>query len=536
MLPGKRYTPEDALRLVWRRKWLLVAPFVISSVATIVALRYVPDLYRSETLILVVPQRVPDSYVRATVTARIEDRLQSISQQILSRSRLEPIISEFGLYPEQRAATPMEDVVNKMRLDIKAEPVRGDAFRVSYESEDPTLAQKVTERLASLFIEENLRDREVLADATSQFLESQLVEARDRLIKHEKMLEAYRLRHAGELPTQAQSSMQSLQMLQSQAQGLTDSVARDRDRRLILERQLSEVQRQNRVGSSEAGQAAGGPAPAPPSLDDLPQGSAERQLTVARQVLQALETRLKPEHPDVVRAKRAIQELEVKAREEQRARADAASASVDDLAGGGSRSGAAERGETAAGELRDELTVISREITNKERQLARVQTDIDTIRGQLSAMPTRESEMTELMRDYETLRSIYTDLLAKRESSKVAADLERRQIGEQFRVIDPARKPEVPFSPNRPLYTAAGALLGLGLGVALIAMLEIRDTTFHRDDDVVGALGLPVLAVVPQMMTALERRRRRRRALAVSVAVVLSGVGAAALVASRLLQ
>lgn len=527
MLPGKLYTPEDVARIAWRRRWFIAVPLVAATVAASVALRYVPDLYRSETVILVVPQRVPDSYVRSTVTARIEDRLQSISQQILSRSRLEPVINDLDLYAEERRVRPMEDVVDKMRLDIIAEPVRGDAFRVSYVSRDATMAQKVTERLASLFIEENLRDREVLADATNQFLESQLTEARDRLVQHEKRLEAYRLRYAGELPTQAQSNLQALQSLQVQVQGLTDSVARDRDRRLMLERQLGELQRQNRAAGDTQDSSTNSA-----TLAGLPEGSAQKQLAAARLALQSLETRLTTEHPDVIRAKSMIADLEPKAREEQRALAAAAVADVS-APGAVAVSTARSTAERAVADLRSELSTVTRDIGAKEAQLARVQQDIDGYRARLSAIPTRESEMTELMRDYDTLRAVYTDLLGKHENSKVAANLERRQVGEQFRVLDAAHRPERPFSPNRPFYTAAGAGAGLVLGLALVALLELRDNTFHRDDDVTQVLGLPVLAIVPHMTNAIERRRQRFRHVAVSSAAIVGVASIAALLAYR---
>jgi uncharacterized protein involved in exopolysaccharide biosynthesis len=190
VLPGKKYTPEDILRILWRHKWLIVLPLVVSSVAAFVVARRLPELYRSETLIQVIPQRIPESFVRSTVTARIEDRLGSIQQIILSRSRLERVIQEFNLYPEERKIVVMEDVVERMRTrDVSVRVERGDAFRVSYTTGNPRVAQRVAERLGSLFIDENLRDREALAEQTSQFLDGQLEDAKRRLLEHEKKLE-----------------------------------------------------------------------------------------------------------------------------------------------------------------------------------------------------------------------------------------------------------------------------------------------------------------------------------------------------------
>ena len=163
MLPGKVYKPEDFAEIAWRRKWLIAVPWVVLSIIVAVVAHYLPNKYRAETSMMIVPQRVSESYVRATVTTKMEDRLQAISQQILSRARLERVIQDFNLYPDERRTQTMEDAVERMRLDIDLQPVRGDAFRVAYVSGDPRVAMKVVERLASMFIEENLKDWEVMA-------------------------------------------------------------------------------------------------------------------------------------------------------------------------------------------------------------------------------------------------------------------------------------------------------------------------------------------------------------------------------------
>src|SRR5499426_9752 len=185
MLPGKTYNPEDLVRIIKDRIWVLLVPFAIISAATALVVHTLPDRYRSETVILVVPQRVPEEYVRSTVTTRIEDRLQSLVQQILSRTRLERIVRDFDLYAKERKTGIMEDVIERMRRDIGVEVLRGDSFRITYMGDNPRTVMQVTERLASLFIEENLRDREVLAEDTNQFLEAQLEDARHRLLEQE---------------------------------------------------------------------------------------------------------------------------------------------------------------------------------------------------------------------------------------------------------------------------------------------------------------------------------------------------------------
>ena len=175
--------------MAWRRKWWILIPTVLISLSVVMWTRTLKDLYRSDTVILVVPQQVPEAYVKSTVTATVADRLQSISQQILSRTRLERIILDLNLYEQERKTGIMEDIVDAMRSSIGVDTVRGDSFRVSFTNQDPRVAMRVTERLGSLFIDESLRDREVLAEGTNQFLEAQLEDARRQLIDNEKRLE-----------------------------------------------------------------------------------------------------------------------------------------------------------------------------------------------------------------------------------------------------------------------------------------------------------------------------------------------------------
>lgn len=492
MLPGRLYTFDDVLAMIQRRAWIIAVPVLLLGLATAAVLDRLPNRYRSSTLIMVVPQRVPESYVRATVTTRIEDRLQSISQQLLSRTRLEQIIREHRLYERARRRSPMEDVVDRMRGDITVQMVKGDAFRVSYVADVPVVAQKVTERLASLFIEESLRDREVLAEATNEFLETQLEDARRRLVEQEKQLERYRERNAGGLPSQLPSNLQVVQNLQTQLQGLVDSTNRDRDRRLVLERMVMELE----SASPNTLDGAGGESPA-------------AKLEAARQSLAAMETRLKPQHPDIISIKGLIRDLE--------AEVAGAPVSPGPHATNGSAINTAPRRRIES--LKAEMATLDLQMADKEQRRQKFAEQIARYDARIAAVPARESELASLTRDYETLQQVYADLLSKREQSKVAANLERRQIGEHFSVVDPARLPERPFSPNRPLLLLAGLAAGLALGLGLAGWFEFRDTSLRSETDVSATLQVPLLAVVPEIWTGSERRRQRRRLIAMSLTV-----------------
>ena len=434
MLPGKTYAPEDFVRIAARRKWAIILPFVIIAISTVVIAHYLPNRYRSETVILVVPQQVPESYVRSTVTSRIEDRLQSISQQILSRTRLERIIQDFNLYERERQMGIMEDVVERMRTrDIRVDTLKGDAFRIAFIGDNPITVMRVTDRLASHFIDENLRDREILAQGTSQFLTVQLEDARRRLIEQEKKLEEYRLRHSGELPSQAAGNLQQVQNLQVQVQNVIESLNRDVDRKLIIERALADLK------AADAQAMASATAAAPGDNSDQP---VTVQLAAAEKYLSELQLRLTPEHPDVIRLKRRITGLK------QRAEAEALAAPLSPESSA-PRTPAEILQRNRERALQLELESLDRQIANKRAEEQRLRGLAASYQARIEAVPARETELAELTRDHETVQKMYTDLLAKNEESKIAANLERRQIGEQFKILDAARPAEKPFSPNR---------------------------------------------------------------------------------------
>jgi polysaccharide chain length determinant protein (PEP-CTERM system associated) len=519
VLPGKKYTPEDVLAIGWRYRWAILIPLVIVLLVTIAASTFLPDKYRSETLILVVPQRVPEAYVRSTVTTRIEDRLQSIGQEILSRTRLERIIHEFDLYAEERRNGIMQDVIERMRNDITVDIVKGDAFQVAYVGTDPRVVMQVTDRLAAEFIDENLRDRELLAAGTNEFLEAQLENSRRRLVEQEKKLEEYRRRHAGQLPTQLEANLQVLQSTQMQIQAILESINRDRDRKLAVERALADL------NLPEASSAAADPNDA---ADSPASGPLEEQLDVAQRSLSTLEMRLTPEHPDVIRMKRVVAELQ------QRVNAEALATPLSQTAARpGPPSSPAEMAKAnRLRELEGERDNLVRQIAAKQAQEQRLRAIVVQYEARVEAVPTREAEMAELTRDYTTLQQLYANLLAKNEESKIAANLERRQIGEQFKLLDRARLPEKPYSPNRRLIAMIGALVGLGLGIGLVVLLAYRDTTCRTEDDVTGVLKLPLLGRLPTMMTPAEARRLRRRRVAFMATAAAACAGGAAIVAA----
>lgn len=502
MIPGKTLEPKDLLNIL-RRPWAIILPAIVVFAGTVAYVQRLPNMYRSETLILVVPQRVPDSYVRSTVTTNIQDRLRSFNQQITSRTRLEPVIREFNLYPGQVRTGLMEDVVEVMRANITTEIIRSDAFRISFMYTDAQTSMKVTERLASMYIDESLRDREVLADSTNQFLDSQLASAKERLIDHEKKLESYKMRYAGQLPTQISSNLQVMQNAQMQIQSLVDSLNRDRDRQLALQGQLEDlgVPAPATQSSPDAPSTPSRPAAAPQQSPSLP------QLAQAEKTLEQLQLRLTPNHPEVVRQQRVVADLRKKVADETAVVALASDNTRPVVTVDPTQVARLTRIE----QMRIEIDSLGRQIEQKEREEARLRGVIAEYQARVESAPARESELTELMRDYDTLQNTYTQLLRKKEDAQVSANLERYQIGEQFKILDPARMPEKPYSPDRPRLYGLGAVGGLVVGLLLAALLEFRDSSLRTDADVVATLTLPVLAMIPELLTNEVRQSRVRR-------------------------
>jgi polysaccharide chain length determinant protein (PEP-CTERM system associated) len=516
MLPGKTYKPEDIVQVLRRRGWVLLLPVALISAATALVVGQLPNRYRSQAMIMIVPQGVTDGYVMPAVTRRVEDRLPGIAQQILSRSQLEPIIREFGLYNVSHTDDISEALIERVRLDIWIQAARGNAFHVSFTGDDPHTVKRVADRLVSSVIRENVVSRSNLAQGTSEFLEAQLEDSRRRLIEHEEKLEVFRRKYSNELPSQVASNLQVLQNTQLQIQSVNESINHDRERRLVLERQLADARAEAAQPIESSSTTAGGGAPT--SADEL---------AAARATLAGLEQRFKETHPDIGIWRRRVRNLEAKVAAEAAAEANRPppppSPSVP-------ATRAKSQAQRRVDDLEAEIALLDRQMAGRNRDESRLRSEAGAYQARVEMAPARESEMVELTRDYDTLQRIYANLLGKKEEAKIAANLEERQIGEQLRLVDPPRLPEKPFSPNRERASLLGFLGGLAVGIGLIVLLEYRDTSFRTDDEVISVLALPVLAVVPVMASNAERRRDRVHRWALGVGLGSTVVLCAAVV------
>ena len=481
-----------AAAAVRRRRWPALFALVAAATAVISVVWFLPDVYRSSATVLIDRQQIPDELVRSTVTSGLEIRLHTISQEILSRSRLEALIQRFDLYPDLRRKTPMEEVVERMRDDIRIELKGGAprnerattvAFTLSYIGRDPKKVALVANTLASFYIEENLKVRERQAAGTADFLRVQLDNMKRTLEQQEQVVSRFKERHIGELPQQMEANLATLEQLNSQLRLNSDQQIQIAERRAAVQKQLEEA---------ESSVNPGGPRAAAQRLDEL-----RKQLT-------ALRTRYSDMYPDVVRIK-----AEIAALEEQLQKAE--------LSAGSSRALASPQVAQLRANL-DELDARGRSLQAEAKTLhealARYQSRVENV-------PRTEQEYQRLARDYEATKEQYHSLLMRQGEAEVAESMEQRQKGEQFRIIEPAIVSEKPTAPNRGLLLLLGTLLALAVAAGVVVAAEQLDTSFHSSEELRMHARVPVLVSIPRVATAEGRQERRRRAALTAAAAAL---------------
>ncbi|HQM30228.1 MAG TPA: GNVR domain-containing protein [Syntrophales bacterium] len=484
--PNKVFNIDDYKEIVLRRLPYIIIPFVVIFVGAVLYAFLAPKTYEAKTLILVTPQRVPTDFVKPTVTSRVTERLASIEQEIKSRTSLEQIIRDNNLYPKQTKAMPMEDVVGMMRNDINVQIQRtpesrdaGGYFTIAYSSSDPRTAATITNRLADLFIEGNLRIREQQAKGTTEFLKDELDSAKAKLEEQEKLLTDFKRKHTGELPEQRDTNLQMLTQLQQIYQRTGENLRSAQDRKLIIQKQLTDLEFPVTSVQAERGQQSTGRLPSSSSNAEHG-GIQEPQLYELKNQLADLRTKYTEKHPDIVRIKKRIREME----------------SNQDLDF---------RNNPRYRELNSQMQAVNVEITRLQAEEAKLKGEIDKYSGRIERTATREQDMSSLTREYHSTKETYESLLKKSQEAEQAENLERRQKGEQFRVIDAAAVPVSPAKPNRERIMLMGLMLGLGSGLGLAFVREQMDRSFHDPEDVEVTFGIKILASIPRIVEKTDK-------------------------------
>ena len=475
--PAEAIKPDEIIEIILRRRWYIIIPFCLSMMIGIYFALTLPKVYSAETLILLQPQRVPANYVQSIVSVDLDSRINTLSQQILSRTNLEKIIYEFKLYSGPNSENMfMEDKIGSMRKRIIVDVTRSrrntNAFSISFKGKDPGKVMRVTNALANYFIGENLKTREAQAIGTSDFLEDELSTMRKRLEEVEQTLKNYREAYMGGLPEQLESNLRILDRMQEQLIERRQNITDTKSRLIAIENEISQGQ-----GLQSAGEIGTGDTL---NLDQL---NAQ---------LKQLQSRYTDQHPDIIRLKERIADLEK------------------------------EPLSPAQSPVRNrQINDIKREISALEGEISNIQKQIKIYEVHVEETPKREQELLSLKRDYDNINETYNSLLERKLEAELAVNLEKKQRGEQFRILDPAKKPERPSDPDMKKLFLIFIAAGLGIGGGVVFLLEYLDTSFRIPNDIESYLGLSVLATVPVILHPRDvRMKRLNQALSIFFVIV----------------
>jgi len=487
----------DQLLAVWNtvkhyRGWIFLGTVVFFLAgATFVLL--LPDHYKATTTILVDPQKVAEKYVSPTVSSDPGQRLNTISQQVLSATRLQQIIDDMHLYPELRGQVSREDLIELMRKDITITVKQGSsaglsAFTIEYEGRRREDVAKVANQLAASFIEWNLKNREQQTQDTTEFLDAQLKEAKQNLEEQEAKVSAFKLRHLGEMPEQQSANLQALSQLQTQFQANGESLNRLEVERTLLSRGLES--------------SSSGVVKAAPPLTERAKLEAQRQQL--RTQLQDLQNRYTSEHPEVVDMAARLKRVEDRLKELPPDPAVTTSAQDNNA-------------------VSVRLQLLDRETKRLNDEQTRLTQQMSAYRGKVDAVPVVEQQMAELNRNYSVSKEHYQSLLDKTFSAGMAADLERRQQSEHFTILDSAQVPEKPFKPKRQLLLLAVLVGALALSLGLAYLKDMLDGTLKMERELKALLpaNVPLLAAVPRLQDSADKRRSIRFAVFATVVTVV---------------
>jgi len=507
--------------LLRRRRWYLLVPFFAGWLVVWGVGWFLPSVYRSGTLILVEQPTVSKDLVASTAGADLQDRLDSIQQQIRSRTRLLRVIDHLNLYAAERAKHVSDDaLVDKMNKALDIELVRAPgkdeltAFNIYFSADNPATAQQVTTELTNILISENLEIGQVNAENTTKFLDSQLEEARKSLADQEEKVREFKDHYLGELPGQLQSNLQILSGLQAQLQAEQDALGRAKQQNAYFESLISQYQglaRAVKPGNSNSNSMG------LPALD--------QELERLRAQLADLSSRYTDQHPDVRKVKEQIAKNE-KMKEQLTAELQAKAA--DPQVGGSTGATTDYAAGREAGpmmEVQSQLKANQIEISNRQHSIADLEAKINEYQARLNRAPVREQELADLTRDYDQSRTNYDSLLGKRNQSLLATNLNKSQEGQNFRMIDPPSLPTKPFSPNRFKLSLAALGVGLALGLGITLGAEFFDDRVYDEKQFQALIPVDVMAEIPPLPTAEEEKGQRRRFwLEWAVASILSVV------------
>jgi len=477
MLGHRQLTVEDYISIVRRRKWFILVPMIIGPIGGFLLAKALPPKYSSQTMVLVERPAVDSRLVPTLAAGDLTARLETMKEQILSRSRLEPVIDNLGLYKSDRAKVPMEDLVERLRKSIDVTVVASatgsssqqiPGFQVKVTFSDPRLAQAICSNVTSMFMQENLRLQQSNAQNTTDFLSKQLEDAKANLDRQDAALAEFQKKYLGSLPDDEQRNLSMLTGLNTQLDATTQAVSRAQQDKSFaqtnLEAQLAAWQ------ASQAGQD-------PQTLD--------KELNAKQSQLSELRAKYTDDYPDVVKLKREIADLQQQIATPQSGSAPAKPATTPAIE------------PPQIQQLRAQVHQADQTIRTMTAQQQDIQQQIRVYQERVQLSPSVEAEYKQLTRDHQTALDMYNDLLKKKGESAMGTALLQTQEGEQFQVLDAPNLPDTPSFPDKKIFTLGGLGGGLAIGIGIALLIEFRDASLRTERDVEFVMKFPVLAVIP---------------------------------------
>jgi len=494
MIANRQLSLDDYLALLRRHLKTILLPAILAPAAGFLVSYAFPPKYTSQATVLVQGQRLPEGVVQPVVTEELSQRVEALKQQVLSRSRLKPVVEGLGLV---RSGQSIDDVIVAIRSGIQIEPVESDAdrisspssgkkrpapkpgtevpaFTVSYTASSPTEARDVCQQVTSMIVQENIDSRQRAATDTTAFIERQLEQAKKDLDDQDSKLADFKKQYAGQLPGDEDSNLKLLTALNTQLDANTQTISRAQQDKAYTESMLAQ-----QLAAWRLAQGSTNPQ------------SLQQQLTQLQSQLLQLQARYTDDHPDVIKTKADIAEVKKRLAELNSESAQGTDSTPDKVSSG-------EPAEIR--QLRLQVHQYTQVLDQATREQKRLADAVRMYQSRLAVSPEVEEKYKQLSRDYDTAQKFYADLLAKKGSSAMTQDMESRQQGEQMTVMYPAGLPTDPSFPNRLFFAAAGLAAALAVGLAIAVWLELRDKSMKDERDVEASLQMPVLVSIPWLI------------------------------------
>jgi uncharacterized protein involved in exopolysaccharide biosynthesis len=540
----------DYLIVIKRRKWKMLSQIIVFIAITITVALFLPSIYRASAIILIEQQDIPSEMVKSTITSFADERIQIISQRVMTTQNLTEVMKKYDLYKEERRTDTREEVLMQMRDDISREMISAEvidprsgrptlatiAFKLSYENSSPEMAQKVTNELVSLYLNENLESRTEKAAEATDFLTNEAERLRYEIESIEKTLADFKEKNAGSLPGLTELNMTLLERTERELYNIESQVASVEERRIYLESQLEQISPiaaiYNEIGErvltphgrlkaleAEYLSASAVYSDEHPDLrrmkreldalrDELgisgmSKEELNKELIVLKGQLSTIMDSHSEDHPEVIQIKKKIEVL--RSTRDQYLYEDE---EIQETADNPAYIQLKARLEAALNDLRT--------LKNTRTRLKSKMTDLE---AKLMTSPQVEREYLSLIRDYKNAELKYREIVTKKMSAELAEELEKDSKGERFSLIEPPLIPEKPVKPNRMVILMLGSLISVILAIAISFYMESIDKSIRKQDDIQKIVGMPPLATIPYVTNKEEIRQAYRSRL-----IITSGI------------